>query len=102
MGGARHRAPRSRARGLGLRPARVPGGERGAAGRGLGLPAPRCYVATDQLGLCLVLLLQIVPELPSPGRVAELGERLRLDLADPLAGDAELPPDLLERPGLPV
>src|SRR6266508_3096587 len=49
-----------------------------------------------------VCLHQIVPELPSPGRMAELGERPRLDLADPLTGDAELPPDLLERPGLPV
>src|SRR6266511_206961 len=47
-------------------------------------------------------LHEIVPELPRPGRMAELAERLRLDLPDPLPGDAELPPDLLERPRLPV
>src|SRR6266540_3833695 len=45
---------------------------------------------------------EIVPELLRPGRMAELAERLRLDLPDPLPGDAELPPDLLERPRLPV
>src|SRR5437660_11346787 len=32
----------------------------------------------------------------------ELRERLRLDLADPLARDAELEPDLLERPRVTV
>src|SRR5438105_10957003 len=32
--------------------------------------------------------------------MAQLGQRLRLDLADALAGDAELSADLLERSGL--
>src|SRR5438128_12223954 len=58
--------------------------------------------APDSSGLFLALVLQVISELPSPGRVAELGERLRLDLADPLTGDAELPPHLLERPRPPV
>ena len=47
-------------------------------------------------------LLEVVLELPAPGRVAELAERLRLDLADPLAGDVELLAHLLEGPGAPV
>src|SRR5918996_34616 len=47
-------------------------------------------------------LLEVVPELLGPGGVAELGQRLRLDLADPLPGHAELPADLLEGPGVPV
>src|ERR671923_2595191 len=34
--------------------------------------------------------------------MAELRERLRLDLADPLAGDAELPAHLLEGPGVAI
>jgi hypothetical protein len=34
--------------------------------------------------------------------MAELPERLRLDLADPLAGDLELIADLLQRPGTAV
>ena len=44
-----------------------------------------------------------VQELPQPLRVAvgvELVERLRLDLADALAGDAEALADLLQRAGL--
>ncbi len=36
------------------------------------------------------------------GRVAELGQRLGLDLADPLPGDAELPAHFLQRPRMPV
>ena len=44
-------------------------------------------------------LLEVVLELPAPGRVAELAERLRLDLADALAGHVELLADFLERPG---
>src|SRR3990172_1946896 len=47
-------------------------------------------------------LLQVVLELPAPGRVAEVAERLRLDLADALAGDVELLADLLESPGAAV
>src|SRR5262245_59033706 len=34
--------------------------------------------------------------------MAELAQRLRLDLADPLPGHVELLADLLERPGAPV
>ena len=34
--------------------------------------------------------------------MAQLAQRLRLDLADPLAGDVELLADLLEGPGTPV
>src|SRR5215218_3320399 len=49
-----------------------------------------------------VLLLQIVLELPAAARVAELAQRLCLDLPDPLAGDVELLAHLLERPGAPV
>src|SRR3954466_15949063 len=47
-------------------------------------------------------LLQVVLELPRPRRVAQLAQRLRLDLADPLAGDVELLAHLLEGPGTPV
>ena len=41
-----------------------------------------------------------LPQALAALRVAQLGERLGLDLADPLAGDAELAADLLERLGL--
>ena len=44
------------------------------------------------------LLLQVVLQLARAGRVAQLPECLRLDLADPLAGDVELLADLLQRP----
>src|SRR6476469_1469646 len=47
-------------------------------------------------------LLEVVLELAAPGRVAQLAQRLGLDLADPLAGDVELLADLLEGPGTPV
>src|SRR4051794_18321493 len=47
-------------------------------------------------------LLEVVLELPRPRRVAQLAQRLRLDLPDPLSGDVELLADLLERPGTPV
>ena len=47
-------------------------------------------------------LLQVVLELPRPRRVPQLAQRLRLDLADPLAGHVELLADLLERAGTPV
>src|SRR6185369_15945497 len=43
-------------------------------------------------------LLQIVLQLAAPARVAELAERLRLDLANPLASDVELLAHFLERP----
>src|ERR1035437_7815652 len=48
------------------------------------------------------LLLPGVLELARAARVAELTQRLRLDLADPLAGDVELLANLLERPGAAV
>src|SRR6476469_11230863 len=47
-------------------------------------------------------LLEVVLELAAPGRVAQLAQRLGLDLADPLASDVELLADLLEGPGTPV
>src|SRR5436309_14832584 len=50
----------------------------------------------------LAALFHIAPEPLSSRRVAELGEGLRLDLPDPLTGDPELPPDLLEGPRPPV
>ena len=42
-------------------------------------------------------LVQVVAQLLRPARVPQLGQRLGLDLPDPLAGDAELLADLLER-----
>src|SRR4051794_36623751 len=51
---------------------------------------------------CECELLQVVLELPGPRRVAQLAQRLRLDLADPLAGDVELLADLLEGARAPV
>src|SRR5215213_817703 len=47
-------------------------------------------------------LLQIVPQLLRAARVAQLAERLRLDLADALSGDAELAANLFQRPLAPV
>src|SRR4051812_9259804 len=47
-------------------------------------------------------LLEVILELPRPGRVAQLAQRLRLDLPDPLAGHVELLADLLRGPGPPV
>ena len=44
------------------------------------------------------LLRDVLPELAAARRVAELAQRVRLDLPDPLAGQAELVADLLERP----
>src|SRR4029079_13523963 len=41
-------------------------------------------------------------QLAAAARVAELAQRLDLDLADPLAGQAELLADFLERPGMPI
>jgi hypothetical protein len=43
-------------------------------------------------------LLQVVLELAGARRVAQLAQRLGLDLADPLAGHVELLTDLLEGP----
>src|SRR5450756_1937723 len=47
-------------------------------------------------------LLQVVLELAGAARVAEVMQRLPLDLADPLAGDVELLADLLKRAGAAV
>src|SRR5438067_1778520 len=47
-------------------------------------------------------LFEVVAKLLRPRRVAELRERLRLDLPDPLAGETELLADLVERPRLTV
>src|SRR6478672_13441937 len=41
-------------------------------------------------------IVQEAPQLPAAARVLELAQRLRLDLADALAGDGELLADLLE------
>ena len=60
-------------------------------------PRQRC-----RPGPAVGLLLQEVLQLARAGWVAQLAERLGLDLADPLAGDVELPADLLERPGAAV
>src|SRR6266508_737463 len=47
-------------------------------------------------------LFQVVLELAAPAGVAELAQRLRLDLADALAGHVELAAHLLEGAGAPV
>ena len=49
-----------------------------------------------------LLAVEVVAELLAAVGVAQLGQRLGLDLADPLAGDAELLAHLLERAGLAV
>src|SRR5215212_5795714 len=47
-------------------------------------------------------LFEVILELAAAGGVAELAERLGLDLADPFAGDVELLADFLEGPRAPV
>src|SRR4051794_23570646 len=44
-------------------------------------------------------LVEVAPELAAAGRVTELAQRQSLELADPLAGHAELLADFLERAG---
>src|SRR5688500_7037197 len=46
--------------------------------------------------------IKIVPQLATPARVFQLLQRLRLDLADSLAGHPEVPADLLQRAGAAV
>ena len=43
------------------------------------------------------LLIQKTPHLPRPARMLQLAQRLGFDLADTLAGDRELLPNLLQR-----
>src|SRR6266550_5528978 len=43
-------------------------------------------------------LLQVVAQLLRPRRMAQLAQRLRFDLADPLSGHPEPLPHLFERP----
>src|SRR5204863_9856800 len=47
-------------------------------------------------------LFEVVAELLGARRVAELGQRLGLDLADAFPGHPELPAHLLQRPGMAV
>src|SRR6266566_7531510 len=47
-------------------------------------------------------LFQVVPQLLRPGRVAQLAQRFRLDLADALPRHAESLPHLFQRPLVPV
>src|SRR3954469_12348785 len=47
-------------------------------------------------------LLQVVAQLLRPRRMPKLRQRLRLDLADSLPGDAELLADLFQRPWMTV
>src|SRR6266851_1335877 len=53
--------------------------------------------ALRRAGLRVLLQRHHVPELTRAGWVPELRQRLGLDLADPLPGEGELPPDLLQR-----
>src|SRR4051794_9601074 len=46
--------------------------------------------------------VEVVAELLAPAGVPQLRQRLGLDLADPLAGQAELAPDLVEGAGLAI
>ena len=46
--------------------------------------------------------VKVGAQLLTPAGMAELPQRLRLDLADPLAGDAKLLPNFLERSGMTV
>src|SRR5688572_9317992 len=47
-------------------------------------------------------LFQVVLQLPRPRRVAQLAQRLRLDLPDPFPSYVELLAHFLERPGTAV
>src|SRR5213078_70436 len=71
-----------------------------ASGKALSRPDVRVGRASAR---CRAYGLAEVPaqDLRTAG-VAELGQGLRLDLPDPLPGDAELPAHLLQRPRVPV
>src|SRR5713226_3617915 len=60
-------------------------------------PAPICRPMV-MTGMACLLILQVVAELLRARRVAQLAQRLGLDLADALAGDAEALAHLFERP----
>src|SRR5437879_7609995 len=59
-----------------------------------GRPAGRPYRSSGGSGA----LLQVVLQLPATRRVAQLAQRLGLDLPDPLASHVEVAPDLFEGP----
>src|SRR6478736_3652555 len=63
---------------------------------------PRGSTAGPRFVLEGVPLFEVVLELAAAGWVAQLAQRLGLDLADPLAGDVDLLAHLLEGPGTPV
>src|SRR5215210_5946537 len=62
-------------------------------------PGGRCRRSEKYLKLGLV---EEVFELLGAAGVAKLAQRLRLDLADALASDAELAPDFFQRPAAAV
>src|SRR5205814_6546547 len=75
-----------------------PAADRRVQGLGRG-PSAAC---DSRAGRGSERLLQVVLELAAPGWVAQLAQRLGLDLADALTGDVEFLADLLERPGAAV
>src|SRR5438874_2305454 len=82
---------------------RLHAGDRAArrtAAYGLG-PGPSA-ACDSRAGRGSERLLQVVLELAASGWVAQLAQRLGLDLADALTGDVEFLADLLERPGAAV
>src|SRR5450759_4013499 len=65
-------------------------------------PGCACPRQHGRCGPAAGLLHQIVPQLAGAARVAEVMQRLPLDLADPLAAHVELLADLLKRAGAAV
>src|ERR1035437_5651973 len=80
----------------------------GPDGTPIPLPGGTGDANADEVGGIMVtgpaagLLHQIAPQLARTAWVAQLPQRLRLDLADALAAHVELCADLLERPGTAV
>src|SRR6478736_5323463 len=60
------------------------------------LPSPLGKASFPDLVRGEKLIVQKAPQLPAPARMLQLPQRLGLDLADALAGDAELLADLFE------
>src|SRR5205807_8392787 len=58
---------------------------------------PRPIISRCRLRTAACRPIEVAPQLAAVGGVAQLAERLGLDLADALARDAELAPDLLQR-----